>query len=214
MRQLVVSSRMDGMTRPYVQRAQGGIGRAHPPAGTRCRAGGRARGGPARVQRRRRGRQRRGRSLDDLPAFGSRTGLLAALADDALHRAGLADVIAEYPSAGRFVALERSLRASCRMYAADHRVFTRLLMLREVDPEAAEPLARSQGDRAFGMADLSRRLADQGRLRAQVTQERAADVRGSSPASGRSTSCSPVVAWSGRLRRRPHRDGEVDLAGR
>ncbi len=108
--------------------------------------------------------------------FGSRTGLLAALADDALHRAGLGDVIAEYRQADAVVALERSLRASCRMYAADHRVFTRLLMLREVDPEAAEPLSRAQGDRAFGMADLSGRLAAQGRLRAGMTPERAADV--------------------------------------
>lgn len=108
--------------------------------------------------------------------FGSRTGLLAALADDALHRAGLEQVIAEYRQLDAVVALERSLRASCRMYAADHRVFTRLLMLREVDPEAAEPLARSQGDRAYGMADLSGRLAAQGRLRPGMTPERAADI--------------------------------------
>lgn len=108
--------------------------------------------------------------------FGSRTGLLAALADDALHRAGLEQVIAEYRQPDAVVALERSLRASCRMYAADHRVFTRLLMLREVDPEAAEPLARSQGDRAYGMADLSGRLAAQGRLRPGMTPERAADI--------------------------------------
>ncbi len=108
--------------------------------------------------------------------FGSRTGLLAALADDALHRAGLEQVIAEYRQPDAVVALERSLRASCRMYAADHRVFTRMLMLREVDPEAAEPLARSQGDRAYGMADLSGRLAAQGRLRPGMTPERAADI--------------------------------------
>ncbi len=106
--------------------------------------------------------------------FGSRTGLLAALADDALHSAGLGDVIAEYRQP--VIALERSLRASCRMYAADHRVFARLLMLREIDPDAAEPLARSQGDRAFGMADLAGRLAAQGRLRDGVTPEHAADV--------------------------------------
>ena len=109
-------------------------------------------------------------------AFGSRAGLLAALADDSLERAGLADVISEYRQSDAVTALERSLRASCRMYAADHRIFARFLMLRDIDPEAAAPIARSQGDRASGMADLARRLADQGRLRREVTVERAANV--------------------------------------
>jgi AcrR family transcriptional regulator len=108
--------------------------------------------------------------------FGSRAGLLAALADDTLQRAGLDDVVAEYLRPDAVEALDGSLRASCRMYGADHRVFTRLLMLREVDPEAAEPLARSQGDRAIGMATLAGRLADQGALRAGLSVERAADV--------------------------------------
>ena len=62
------------------------------------------------------------------------------------------------------------------MYAADHRVFARLLMLREVDPEAVAPLARSLDDRAIGMASLAERLAAAGRLRPGLTAERAADV--------------------------------------
>ncbi len=108
--------------------------------------------------------------------FGSRAGLVAGLADDTLQRAGLAEVIAEYRRSDAVSALELSLRANCRMYAVDHRVFARLLILAQVDPDAAGPLARWQADRAAGMADLARRLADQARLRSDVSVERAADV--------------------------------------
>src|SRR3954471_11961998 len=51
--------------------------------------------------------------------FGSRSGLLAELADDTVHRAGVDIVIAEYMDADPVVALERSVAASCRMYGAD-----------------------------------------------------------------------------------------------
>jgi len=108
--------------------------------------------------------------------FGSRAGLLAALADETLRRAGLDDVIAEYRRPDAVEALEGSLRANCRMYAADHRIFMRLLMLRELDPSGTEPIARSQADRATGMGDLALRLAEQHRLRDGVTIEHATNV--------------------------------------
>ena len=109
-------------------------------------------------------------------AFGSRAGLLAMLADDALHSSGLDEVIAAFMDADAVVALEESLRASCRMYGAQHRLFRRLLALGEVDPEAAAPIARSATDRAQGMVNLATRLAAQGRLRAGESVERAADT--------------------------------------
>jgi AcrR family transcriptional regulator len=108
--------------------------------------------------------------------FGSRAGLLAALADETLHRAGLEAVIAEYQRPDPVDALDHSLLASCRMYAADHRVFARLLMLREIDPEAVAPLARSLDDRALGMASLAERLSVARRLRPELTQQAVADV--------------------------------------
>ncbi|HLA16707.1 MAG TPA: TetR/AcrR family transcriptional regulator [Candidatus Limnocylindrales bacterium] len=108
--------------------------------------------------------------------FGSRAGLLSALADDTLQRAGLAEVIAAYGREDASEALEGSLRASCRMYAAEHPVFARLLVLARIDPEAAEPLSRSERDRATGMAHLAARLAVQRRLRAGVSVEHAVDV--------------------------------------
>jgi hypothetical protein len=62
------------------------------------------------------------------------------------------------------------------MYAADHRAFARLLVLREIDPDAVAPLARSLDDRAMGMTTLAGRLAAQHALRPGVSPERAADV--------------------------------------
>lgn len=109
-------------------------------------------------------------------SFESRAGLIAALTADTLERAGLALVVGEYRRADAVAAVEGSFRASCRMYAAEHRAFARLLVLGAVDPDAAGPLARSQADRADGMANLAGRLAEQGRLRAGVSVERAADV--------------------------------------
>jgi AcrR family transcriptional regulator len=109
-------------------------------------------------------------------AFGSRSGLLAAVADHALHRAGLDAVIADHLLPDALTALERSVLASCRMYAADRRLFARLLSLAGVDPEAAAPLARSLADRGMGLASLADRLANQGRLAPGVSVERATDV--------------------------------------
>jgi AcrR family transcriptional regulator len=109
-------------------------------------------------------------------AFGSRSGLLAAVANDALERAGLPEVIAEYRRPDPVEAVERSLRASCRMYAREQPVFARLLVLAAVDPDAAAPISRSQADRAMGMSVLAGRLAAAGRLRAGLTEARAADI--------------------------------------
>lgn len=111
-------------------------------------------------------------------AFGSRAGLLAALADDVLHGAGLLSVIAAASHPDPVVALETSLGASCRMFGAEHRLFRRLILLSEVDPDAAAPLARSNADRATGMQSLAGRLAGQRRLRAGLSTTEAARVLG------------------------------------
>lgn len=62
------------------------------------------------------------------------------------------------------------------MYAAEHRLLGRLLLLAELDPDAATQLARSQADRVRAMEDLALRLSVQGRLRMDLATERAADV--------------------------------------
>jgi AcrR family transcriptional regulator len=99
--------------------------------------------------------------------FGTRAGLLGALADDALGRAGIGEVIAAYQRPDAVEALEGSIRANCRM--------CRRPPLRPPRREV-EPLARSQGDRSMAMGELSRRLADQGRLRADMDTAQAARV--------------------------------------
>jgi AcrR family transcriptional regulator len=109
-------------------------------------------------------------------AFGSRAGLLSALAEDTLHRAGLETLIAESRQPDPVDALERVLLANCRMYAAGHRVFVRLIVLGEIDPDAAVPIARSQANRAMGLAGLAALLAEEGRLRPGVSVERARDL--------------------------------------
>lgn len=106
--------------------------------------------------------------------FGSRAGLLAALSDDTLERAGLAAVIAEFLQPDPRQALERSLLASCRMYAAEHPVIRRLIVLGQLDPEVAGPLARSEGDRRGGVRMLAARLAEAGELRPGLDPESAA----------------------------------------
>lgn len=111
-------------------------------------------------------------------AFGSRARLLAELADDVLHGAGLQSVIDAAGHPNPVEALETSLRASCRMFGAEHRLFRRLRLLAEVDPDAAAPLARSNADRASGMQSLAERLAAQRRLRAGLSIAEAARVLG------------------------------------
>ncbi len=108
--------------------------------------------------------------------FGSRAGLLAALADETLHRAGLEAVIAEYRRPDAVDALDQVFGPAAGCTRRTIASSPGCSMLREVDPEAVAPLARSLDDRAIGMASLATRLSDQGRLRAGVTTERAADV--------------------------------------
>ena len=108
--------------------------------------------------------------------FGSRAGLLAELSDDVLHGAGLGPVIDAYKDPDPVRAIERSMVAASRMYAADREAFARMQVLARIDPEAAVPVERSDRDRQAGMDDLGRRLEAAGRLRDGVTPERAAQV--------------------------------------
>lgn len=109
-------------------------------------------------------------------AFGSRAGLIAALTSDALERGGLAAVIETYGSADPVEAVEASLRANCRMYAAEHALLVRLAALAAVDPDASGPIGRLNEGRGAAMSDLAARLEASGRLAPALSVERAADV--------------------------------------
>jgi hypothetical protein len=63
------------------------------------------------------------------------------------------------------------------MYAAHRDVLRVLNAMAKLDPEGAgRALGRSEQERTGGMAMVSRRLAEQGRLRPDVSAERAAHV--------------------------------------
>lgn len=108
--------------------------------------------------------------------FGSRAGLLAELSDDVLFGAGLGPVIDAYKDPDPVRAIERSMVAASRMFAADREAFARMQVLAQIDPEAAVPVERSDRDRQAGMDDLGRRLEAAGRLRDGVSPQRAAQV--------------------------------------
>jgi hypothetical protein len=85
-------------------------------------------------------------------------------------------VIEAYRDPDPVQAIERSMLAASRMYAADREAFARLLVLARIDPEAAVPVERSDRDRQAGMDDLGRRLEAAARLRPGVTPDLAAQM--------------------------------------
>ena len=62
------------------------------------------------------------------------------------------------------------------MYAAEHAPARAILALAAVDADAAQGEARLERGRRAGVADLARRLREQGYLRDDVGDEAAADI--------------------------------------
>jgi AcrR family transcriptional regulator len=109
-------------------------------------------------------------------AFGSRPGLIEAVMEDSLTRAGFGRLVELFGLEDAVEALDRGLAQGCQMYAEEHQVLRRLLLLAELDPDGAAPYARQQRGRSAGMRDLARRLDEQGKLRAGTSVEEAAAV--------------------------------------
>jgi AcrR family transcriptional regulator len=108
--------------------------------------------------------------------FGSRAGLMVALAEDMLERGGFKDLGRAFRNPDAAQALELSLREAARMYAAEHAPARAILALAAVDPDAAEGAARLERGRRAGVADLAQRLREQGYLRDELSHEAAADI--------------------------------------
>jgi AcrR family transcriptional regulator len=107
-------------------------------------------------------------------AFGSRGGLVAAMFNHVFDRSGsrrLGELIS-LPDASR--ALRRSLEHGCLMYARDRDIVARLILVSELDSEAAEAAAADGRKRAAGMRDLAHRLYAEGHLREGLSEEEAA----------------------------------------
>src|SRR5262245_4610257 len=108
--------------------------------------------------------------------FGSRAGLMVAVAEDLLRRGGFDQLGRAFRDPDPRVALESSLREGARLYAEQHAVGRAILTLAALDPEVAHGAARIEFGRKEGMADLARRLNEKDQLRAGVSEAEAADI--------------------------------------
>jgi AcrR family transcriptional regulator len=108
--------------------------------------------------------------------FGSREGLMLAVAEDLLQRGGFERLGRAFRHPDAVVAMETSLEEAGRLYESEHHVGRAILRLAAVDRDAALGAARLEYGRKEGVVHLARRLAEQGRLRPDVSVEEAADL--------------------------------------
>jgi AcrR family transcriptional regulator len=109
--------------------------------------------------------------------FGSRAGLFDAVARDLLDRAGFDRIVRAVADPDARETLRGGIRGGAQMFATDRDSFRALISMAQLDPDAVGgTMQRSEQNRARGMADLARRLAEQGALRPGVTAEAAADL--------------------------------------
>lgn len=109
--------------------------------------------------------------------FGSRAGLFAAFSEDLWQRSGLAELTRAVAHRDAREHLRGGIRASTQMYAAERDVYRLLFSMAQLDPEAhGGVIAIQEQNRVGGMAHLAQRLADQNRLRADVSVEQATHV--------------------------------------
>ena len=108
--------------------------------------------------------------------FGSRQGLMIALAEDLLRRVGFDQLGRAFRNPDARAALETSLREGARLYSEEHAVARAIMTFGHIDADVAHAAARFEYGRKEGMAELAHRLKQQGHLRADITEAQAADV--------------------------------------
>jgi AcrR family transcriptional regulator len=108
--------------------------------------------------------------------FGSRQGLMIALAEDLLRRVGFDQLGRAFRNPDARTALETSLREGARLYSEEHAVARAIVTFGAIDADVAYAAARFEYGRKDGMAALARRLKEQGQLRDDITEAQAADV--------------------------------------
>lgn len=108
--------------------------------------------------------------------FGSRQGLMVALAEDLLRRVGFDQLGRAFRNPDPRAALETSLREGARLYAEEHAVARAIATLAALDADVAHASARFEFGRKEGMASLAHRLNAAGQMRADITEAEAADV--------------------------------------
>jgi AcrR family transcriptional regulator len=109
--------------------------------------------------------------------FESRAGLFDAFTEDLWERTGIAGLTAAVSTPDAREHLRGGLRAASAMLAADRDIYRVLYSMARLDPDSVGgAVQKMEADRRGGMAYLARRLAETGVLRADVTEEQAADV--------------------------------------
>jgi AcrR family transcriptional regulator len=108
--------------------------------------------------------------------FGSRPGLLEAVADDLLEHAGFDRLVKAFRLPDARTALLESLRAGTEAYATDADLARSLLTLAATDPDAAGAVRRFERGRWPGMRNLAGRLEAQGYLRDDLSRHEAAQI--------------------------------------
>jgi AcrR family transcriptional regulator len=109
-------------------------------------------------------------------AFGSREGLMLAVAEDLLERGGFARIGEALRDADVVRGFERSMRVAMELYSQEHAVGRALLSLAAVDRDASSAAARLDRGRREAMRRLAERMRAEGVLRKEVTVDEAADV--------------------------------------
>jgi AcrR family transcriptional regulator len=106
--------------------------------------------------------------------FGSKLGLLQAVADDLTERGHAAERLGAAVALRDASAALRSLVAElCRFWDTDPRLFRRMVSLAAVDPEARQVIETRERWRYDGLSTVIGRLAHEGRLRAPYGQDQA-----------------------------------------
>jgi AcrR family transcriptional regulator len=109
-------------------------------------------------------------------SFGTRAAFLSSILDDSLSRAGFGRLREHAGLADAREAMDRVLAQTATMYATDHSVLRRMLLLARLDSEVAGDYQVRQQRRAEAVRGLARRLRRQRHLRTDVSIEAAASV--------------------------------------
>jgi AcrR family transcriptional regulator len=108
--------------------------------------------------------------------FGSREGLLRAVAQDMTERGGWDRMREAFRDPDAWAAIRRNLEEGTRMVASEHPVALAISTLAAVDPDAAVVAAEMDELRLRGLRDLVRRLDEQGYLRPELSREQAVEI--------------------------------------
>ncbi len=108
--------------------------------------------------------------------FGSREGLLRAVAQDMSERGGWQRMREAFRDPDAWQAIRRNIEEGTKMAASEHSVALAITVLAAVDPDAAVVAAEMDEARLWGLRDLARRLDEQGYLRPELSQDEAVDI--------------------------------------